>query len=68
MAKNAPGVTIGDEDRKSPPLTAAEKAAIKRAEADVKAGRLYDHDDVVKWLRKRAAEIVERARKSVKLR
>ena len=46
MAKNAPGFMIDDEERKPPPLTAAEKAAIKRAEADVKAGRLYDHDDV----------------------
>ena len=68
MAKNALGFTIDDADRKSPPLAAAEKAAIKRAEADVKAGRLYDHDDVAKWLRQRAAAIVERARKTVKLR
>ncbi len=68
MAKNAPGFAIDDEERKPAPLTAAEKAAIKRAEADVKAGRLYDHDDVAKWLRQRAAKIVERARKTVKPR
>ncbi|MSO89658.1 MAG: hypothetical protein EXQ89_06810 [Rhodospirillaceae bacterium] len=59
---------IDDEDRKSPALTSAEKAAVKRAEADVKAGRLHDHDDVAKWLRRRAAEIVKHARKTAKLR
>ncbi len=68
MAKNALGVTIDDEDSDSPALTAAEKAAVKRAEADVKAGRLHDHADVAKWLRRRAAEIVKHARKAVKLR
>lgn len=68
MAKNALGFAIADEDRKSPPLTADDKAVIERAEADVKAGRLHDHDDVAKWLRQRAARIAERARKTVKLR
>ncbi len=54
--------------RESPPLTPAEKAAVARAEADVKAGRLHDHDDVAKLLRRRAAEIVERAAKPLKSR
>jgi predicted transcriptional regulator len=65
MSKPA-GFTIDDEDRKSPPLTAAEKAAIKRAEADIKAGRLTDHDDVARMLRQRAGDIVKRARKTAK--
>ncbi|MBI3516513.1 MAG: hypothetical protein HY060_20975 [Proteobacteria bacterium] len=68
MAKGATGFTLDDDDRKSPPLTAVEKAAVKRAEADAAAGRLHEHRDIAKWLRRRAAEIVERARKSVKLR
>jgi predicted transcriptional regulator len=68
MPKNVAISAIDDEDRKSPPLTAAERAAIKRAEADVKAGRLHDHDDVAERLRLRAAEIVERARKAAKRR
>jgi len=68
MSKKLPTFAIGDENRTPPPLTAAERAVIKRAEADVKAGRLYDHDDVAKWLRQRAARIVRRARKTVKLR
>ncbi|HKO09024.1 MAG TPA: hypothetical protein VJ487_15035 [Alphaproteobacteria bacterium] len=57
-----------DKVRESPPLTPAEKAAVGRAEADVKAGRLHDHDDVAKLLRRRAAEIVERAAKPLKSR
>ena len=68
MSKNAARSTIDSADRVSPPLTAAERASIKRAEADVKAGRVYDHDDVAKWLRQRAADIVGRARKSAKPR
>ena len=68
MAKNALGFTIDDADRKSPPLSAAEKAAVQRAEADAKAGRLHDHDDVAKRLRRRGTEIVERASKPVKQR
>ena len=67
MAKNAPGFAIEDGERKSPPLTAVEKAAIKRAEADVKAGRLYDHDDVAKWLRQRAAAITRISRSADRL-
>ncbi len=47
-------------------LSAAEKAAIERAEADIKAGRVYEHDEIAKWLRERAAEIVDRARKALK--
>ncbi|HEY5607606.1 MAG TPA: hypothetical protein VIM38_04645 [Alphaproteobacteria bacterium] len=54
VTKRAAGFTIYDEDRKSPSLTAAEKAALKRAEADIKAGRLHDHVDVAKRLRQRA--------------
>ena len=68
MAKNAPGYTLDDPDGEARPLTASEKGAIERAEADVKAGRLHEHADVAKWLRERAAEIVERARKSIKPR
>jgi hypothetical protein len=63
MAKNAPGFTIDDHARPSPPLTPEETAAIKRAEADVEAGRIHDHDEVAKRLRQRAAGIVERARR-----
>ena len=62
MAKNTIGFVIQDEEHESAPLTAAEKAAVERAEADVKAGRLHDHDDVAKRLRRRAAEIVEQRR------
>jgi hypothetical protein len=64
MRKNTPAFTLDDQDQKSPPLTTAEKAAIKRARADVKAGRVYDHDEVAKRLRRRAADIVTRANKS----
>lgn len=52
---------IDDGEREWRPLTVAETAAIKRAEADVKAGRLHNHDDVAGRLRRRAAEIVARA-------
>lgn len=68
MPKRALGFVIDDEPRRPRPLTAAEKAAVKRAEADIKAGRLHDHDDVAKRLRRRAVEIAGRASKSVKLR
>jgi predicted transcriptional regulator len=61
MSRDGFRFAIDDHDGKSQPLTAAEKAAIKRAEADVKAGRLYDHDDVAKWLRQRAIEIAKAA-------
>jgi hypothetical protein len=40
--------------------------ALKRAEADIAAGRVHDHDDVVKRLRQRAADIVKRTGKSAK--
>ena len=49
---------IDDEGRASLPLTAAEKAAVKRAEDDIKAGRVKEHDKVAERLRHRAAEIV----------
>ena len=67
MAKKPVAYMIDDENRKSPALTAEEEAAIGRAEADVKASRLHSHDDIAKWLRERAAEIVKRARRSVNL-
>ena len=54
---------IDVEESKSPPLTLAEKAAIKRGEADIKAGRVHEHDEVAERLRKRAADLAERARK-----
>ena len=44
------------------PLTLDEQAAVKRAEADIAAGRLHDHEDVARWLRQRAKEIVDRRR------
>lgn len=62
MPKNQAGFMIDDERRASPPLTAAEKAAVKRAEDDIKAGRVQEHDKVAERLRHRAAEIVGRAR------
>jgi predicted transcriptional regulator len=49
------------------PLTAAEKAAIRRSEADIAAGRVHDHDDVSARLRQRAVEVVDRARRSGKM-
>jgi predicted transcriptional regulator len=58
MSKSARVFRIDEAAPPSAPLTAAEKAALKRAEADIKAGRLHDHDDVAKWLRQRATEIV----------
>ena len=64
MAKSARSFAIDDEEHTSPPLTAAEKVAIKRAKADVKAGRVHDHEDIAAWLRQRAATIVKRARKA----
>ena len=66
MAKSIPAHTIDDRERRSADLSAAEKAAIKRAEADIKAGRVHEHDEIAKWLRERAAEIVDRARKALK--
>jgi predicted transcriptional regulator len=68
MARNVAPFAIDDEDRKPAALTAEEKAALRRAEADIKAGRLHDHADVAKWLRKRAAEIVSRVKKPAKSR
>ncbi|HKO08694.1 MAG TPA: hypothetical protein VJ487_13350 [Alphaproteobacteria bacterium] len=46
-----------DEDVESPSLTPSEMAAVEHAEADVKAGRLHDHDDVAKRRRACALEI-----------
>jgi hypothetical protein len=43
-------------------LTDEERLAVERAEADVVAGRMRDHEDVRKWLRQQAREIIERAR------
>lgn len=63
MAKSQARFVIENEGGKSSPLTAAEKAAIKRGEADIEAGRVYDHDQVADQLRRRAAEIADRARK-----
>ena len=54
------------KERNAPRLTDAEKAALKRAEADIEAGRVHDHDDVVKRLRQRASDIVKRSGKSAK--
>lgn len=54
--------------RDSQPLTGAENAALDRAEADIETGRLRDHSEVAKWLRRRAAGIVERAGKAPKPR
>ena len=68
MPKRALKFAIDDEPRRMRPLTASEKAALKRAEADIKASRLHDHDDVAKRLRQRAAAIVGRARKSANSR
>jgi hypothetical protein len=67
MAKKPVDFMIDDENHESPALTAEEEAAVGRAEADEKAGRLHSHDDIAKWLRERAADIVKRARKSVNL-
>lgn len=58
MPKRALKFAVDDEHRRPRPLTTAEKAAVKRAEADVKAGRTHDHDIVAKRLRRRAVEIV----------
>ncbi len=63
MAKNQARFVIDASESKPSPLTLAEKAAIKQGEEDIKAGRVYDHDDVAVRLRKRAAEIAERVRK-----
>jgi len=68
MPKNVAVATIKQDDRKPPPLTAVERAAVRRAEADVKAGRLHDHADVAERLRKRATEIVGRAGRAAKRR
>jgi len=68
MPKRALKFAIDDESRQPRPLTAAEKAAVKRAEADIKAGRLRNHDDVAKRLRRRAVEIAGRAPKSAQSR
>ncbi len=62
MAKNQARFVIDAAKGEPPPLTAAETAAIKQGEEDIKAGRAYDHDEVAVRLRKRAAEIAERAR------
>jgi len=67
MAKNDRGFTL-DSEPPAAPLTEAEKAAIERAKADVAAGRLHDHEDVAARLRRRAAEIVARARKASSIR
>ncbi len=58
------------DDRLEPtePLTAEERATIRRAEADIAAGCVQDHAHVAKWLRRRAREIIESAGKRPKLR
>jgi predicted transcriptional regulator len=66
MAPKRAPYAVDDELNKSTPLTEEERAAVKRAEADILAGRLHDHEDVAKWLRQRAKEIVERAYKRPK--
>jgi predicted transcriptional regulator len=57
---------VDDELDEAVPLSEEELAAVKRAEADILAGRLHDHEDVAKWLRQQAKEIVERAYKRSK--
>jgi predicted transcriptional regulator len=57
---------VDDELDEAVPLSEEELGAIKRAEADILAGRLHDHEDVAKWLRQQAKEIVERAYKRSK--
>ena len=59
---------VDDEMDEATPLSEEERAAVNRAEADILAGRLHDHEDVAKWLRQRAKEIVERAYKRAKTR
>jgi hypothetical protein len=57
MPRNTAGFTLDDQDIEAAPLSAEDKAALERARADVENGRLHDHDDVAKRLRKRAADI-----------
>ena len=68
MAKHAVGYTSDDDEPKPTPLTRVEKASVRRAEADLKSGRVRDHDAVAEELRLRARTIVERARKAAKPR
>jgi predicted transcriptional regulator len=62
VAKVAP-YAIDDHLDETTPLTEEERAAVERAKADIAAGRIHTHEDVAKWLRQRAREIVERAHK-----
>jgi predicted transcriptional regulator len=66
MTKSAPAYGINDKERRSADLSAAERDSIERAEADIKAGRIHEHDEIAQWLRERASAIVERARKALK--
>ena len=60
MASDPAPYSLYDDPGETAPLTEEEQAAVKRAEADVAAGRVYDHDEVARWLRHRAKEIVGR--------
>jgi predicted transcriptional regulator len=66
MSKSVPAYTIDGKERQSADLSAAERASVERAEADIKAGRVHEHDEIAQWLRERASAIVERARKALK--
>jgi predicted transcriptional regulator len=61
MALKPAPYSLDDNLRETAPLTREEQAAVRRAEADVAAGRLHDHAEVTRWLRQRAMEIVSRA-------
>jgi hypothetical protein len=54
--------SLDDDLSETAPLTPGEQAAVKRAEVDVAAGHLQDQNDVARWLRQRAEEIVARLR------
>jgi predicted transcriptional regulator len=61
MASKSAPYAIDEKVTDTLPLTDEEREAVKRAEADVAAGRVHDHEAVAEWLRRRAKEIVERA-------
>jgi hypothetical protein len=68
MRRKVPAFAGDDPARSSPPLTQAELVTIRRADADIAAGRLRSHVEVARWLRKRAAEIINRASSRAQLR